>query len=72
MVPRTIIADAVACALASHGTATAQDWPARPMTMVAPFAAGGGNDVLGRIIAQPLSEILRQPVIIENVPGLGE
>ncbi len=55
----------------SSGPAAAQDWPARPMTMVAPFAAGGGNDVLGRIIAQPLSEILRQPVIIENVPGAG-
>jgi tripartite-type tricarboxylate transporter receptor subunit TctC len=71
MVPRTIIAYAVACVLVSYGTAAAQDWPARPMTMVAPFAAGGGNDVLGRIIAQPLSEILRQPVIIENVPGAG-
>ena len=41
------------------------------MTLVVPFAAGGGNDVLGRIVAQPLSEILKQPVVIENVAGAG-
>jgi tripartite-type tricarboxylate transporter receptor subunit TctC len=46
-------------------------WPSRPITLIVPFAAGGGNDVLGRIIAQPLSEILKQPVVIENVAGAG-
>jgi tripartite-type tricarboxylate transporter receptor subunit TctC len=46
-------------------------WPSRPITLIAPFAAGGGNDVLARIIAQPLSEILKQPVVIENVAGAG-
>ncbi len=49
----------------------AESWPSRPMTLVVPFAAGGGNDVLARIIAQPMSEILKQPVIIENVAGAG-
>jgi tripartite-type tricarboxylate transporter receptor subunit TctC len=44
-------------------------WPSRPITLIVPFAAGGGNDVLGRIVAQPLSEILKQPVVIENVTG---
>jgi tripartite-type tricarboxylate transporter receptor subunit TctC len=45
----------------------AQEWPARPVTMVVPTAAGGGADILGRILAGRLSEILGQPVIIENV-----
>ena len=50
---------------------SADAWPSRPMTLVVPFAAGGGNDVLARIVAQPLSEILKQPVVIENVAGAG-
>jgi tripartite-type tricarboxylate transporter receptor subunit TctC len=52
-------------------SAVAQDWPTRPVTMVVPFAAGGGTDVLGRIIGRRLSEILGQQVIIENVGGAG-
>ncbi len=51
--------------------AAAQDWPQRPLTMVVPFAAGGGGDVMGRILAQRLSELLRQQVIVENVTGAG-
>lgn len=47
--------------------AAAQEWPARPVTMVIPTAAGGGADILGRILAARLSELLGQPVIIENV-----
>jgi tripartite-type tricarboxylate transporter receptor subunit TctC len=53
------------------GPAVAQSWPTRPLTMVVPFAPGGGTDVLGRIIGQRLSEILGQQVIIENVGGAG-
>jgi tripartite-type tricarboxylate transporter receptor subunit TctC len=45
----------------------AQEWPARPVTMVVPTAAGGGADILGRILAVGLREILGQPVIVENV-----
>jgi len=52
-------------------TADAQAWPTRPVTMVVPFAAGGTTDVLGRIMAQRLGEILGQHVIIENVGGSG-
>jgi tripartite-type tricarboxylate transporter receptor subunit TctC len=54
-----------------HGAAMAQSWPTRSVTMVVPFAAGGGTDVLGRIIGQRLSEVLGQQVIIENVGGAG-
>jgi tripartite-type tricarboxylate transporter receptor subunit TctC len=53
------------------GVATAQSWPVRPVTMVVPFAAGGGTDLLGRIVAQRLSEVLGQQVIVENVGGAG-
>jgi tripartite-type tricarboxylate transporter receptor subunit TctC len=54
-----------------HDAAVAQAWPTRPLTMVVGFAAGGGTDVLGRIIGQRLSEVLGQQVIIENVGGAG-
>ncbi len=46
-------------------------WPTRPVTLVVPFAAGGGTDVLGRIVARRLSETLGQNVIVENVGGAG-
>jgi tripartite-type tricarboxylate transporter receptor subunit TctC len=57
--------------LAHTGTADAETWPARPITMIVPFAAGGPTDVVGRIIAQQLSDILKQQVIVENVGGAG-
>src|SRR6195256_6359243 len=53
------------------GAAVAQNFPNHPMVMVIPFAAGGPQDVLGRIIGQGMSEALGQPVIIENVGGAG-
>ena len=52
-------------------SATAQDWPARPVTMVVPFAAGGGQDVFGRLLAPRLSELLGRQVIVENIGGAG-
>ncbi len=57
--------------LALTGTAVAQNFPTHPMVMVIPFAAGGPQDVLGRIIAASMSENLGQQVIIENVGGAG-
>jgi len=61
----------IACMAACNDLAVAQTWPARPLTMVVPFAAGGGTDVLGRILGRRLSEVLGQQVIIENVGGAG-
>ena len=49
--------------------ARAQAYPSRPITMVIPFAAGGGFDVVGRILAARMSEILGHQVIIENATG---
>jgi tripartite-type tricarboxylate transporter receptor subunit TctC len=51
--------------------AKAQDWPTRPVTMINPFAAGGPNDVLARLFAQRMGELLGQPVMLENVGGAG-
>jgi tripartite-type tricarboxylate transporter receptor subunit TctC len=51
--------------------AAAADWPTHQLTMVIPWAAGGGTDVMGRIVARRMSEILGQPVIVENLPGGG-
>jgi tripartite-type tricarboxylate transporter receptor subunit TctC len=52
---------------AFSGTARAQDYPARPLTLVVPFAAGGGIDVTARIQGQRMGELLGQTVVIENV-----
>jgi tripartite-type tricarboxylate transporter receptor subunit TctC len=53
------------------GPAPAQEWPTRPLTMVAPFAAGGSTDAIARIVADGLSTQLQQTVIVENVGGAG-
>jgi tripartite-type tricarboxylate transporter receptor subunit TctC len=64
-------AAAVATVLALGGAASAQDFPNRPITMVIPFAAGGPTDVLGRVVAARMGEILGQQVVVENVGGAG-
>jgi tripartite-type tricarboxylate transporter receptor subunit TctC len=61
---------ALAAVLAS-GMVHAQEWPTHTLTMINPFAAGGPNDVPGRLFAQRMGEILGQKVIIENVGGAG-
>ena len=62
---------AFAALLAAIAPVAAQDWPNRPVTMLVPFAAAGGADVMGRIVAARLSEVLGQQVIVENVSGAG-
>ena len=57
--------------LGSFGSAQAQDYPARQVRMIVPFGAGGPADVYARIIAQHLSEQLKQTFIVENRPGAG-
>src|SRR5262245_24138321 len=49
--------------------ARAQAYPSRPVRFVAAFAAGGGSDILSRLMGQALSERLGQPFVIENRPG---
>jgi tripartite-type tricarboxylate transporter receptor subunit TctC len=69
--PSTRIIAAFAALVTAIAPATAQDWPIRPVTMVYPFAAGSAADVLGRLFASRLSELLGQTVLFENVSGAG-
>ncbi|KAF0227852.1 MAG: hypothetical protein FD175_2558 [Beijerinckiaceae bacterium] len=55
----------------SANAALAQGYPARPITMIVPFAAGGPTDVIARIVGESMSKTLGQPIIIENVAGAG-
>jgi tripartite-type tricarboxylate transporter receptor subunit TctC len=68
---KAVFGAVLAGSLASAGAAVAQSFPARPMTMVIPFAAGGPTDVLGRILAARMGEVLGQQVVPENVSGGG-
>jgi tripartite-type tricarboxylate transporter receptor subunit TctC len=65
------VAAAMLGSLAVSGTALAANWPTRPVTMIVPFAAGGPTDVVGRILAARLSEILKQQIVVVNVGGAG-
>jgi tripartite-type tricarboxylate transporter receptor subunit TctC len=66
---RTKLVHALVAALLSAGSAAAQDWPSRPVTLIVPFPAGGGVDVIGRIVAEKLSAALGQQVIVDNRGG---
>jgi tripartite-type tricarboxylate transporter receptor subunit TctC len=68
---RTIFSTALAMLLALTGSVSAQNFPDRAVTMVIPFAAGGPQDTIGRIIGQRMGELLGQAVIIENLGGAG-
>jgi len=65
----TLAAAAAALILTSSGAALAQAYPARPIIMVVPFAAGGPTDVLGRIMAERMGKNLGQTVVVENTTG---
>ena len=71
--PRAFVVIAAALLAVAHDIklASGQDWPTRSLTLVVPWAAGGGTDVMGRIMARRMSEILGQQVIVENVAGAG-
>ena len=71
--PGRLLAAMVIClSAAAIGTASAQQWqPSRPVTLVVPFPAGGGNDALARLVAERMSKTLGQQVVVENRGGAG-
>jgi tripartite-type tricarboxylate transporter receptor subunit TctC len=69
---RSVLLALSACAVVSvSGAALAQAWPNKPITIIVPFPAGGTTDLITRPIAQKLSEVLKQPVVVENRGGAG-
>jgi len=66
-----LFAALTAAALTLALPAKADDFPTRPVTMIIPFAAGGPTDILGRVVAGRMSEVLGQQVVVENVGGAG-
>ena len=70
MTTRTsLFATALAALLSWTAPAFAQDYPTKPIKVIVPYAAGGGVDILARLVGQQLSERLKQPVIVENQGG---
>lgn len=68
---RTIFAIATALILLAPSLATAQAWPARPIKLIVPLAAGGTGDTLARAVAEEMKKELGQAVVVENKPGAG-
>jgi tripartite-type tricarboxylate transporter receptor subunit TctC len=66
-----ISAIAFAALAAGAGSAFAQSYPSRPVTVIVPFAAGGATDVTARIVGEHMSRTLGQRIIVENVIGAG-
>jgi tripartite-type tricarboxylate transporter receptor subunit TctC len=69
--PRSVMVALVLTAAPLAAPAHAQDWPNRPVSLVIPFAPGSASDVVGRVFAARLSEVLGQQVVIENMGGAG-
>jgi tripartite-type tricarboxylate transporter receptor subunit TctC len=62
---------AAACVAALVSTASAQTYPARPVTLIVPLGTGGSTDVIGRLVAEGMRPHLGQPIVVENVTGAG-
>jgi tripartite-type tricarboxylate transporter receptor subunit TctC len=61
----------VAAGFVQHAAMALDSWPAKPITLIVPFAPGGTTDVISRAVGQKLAQALQQPVVVENRPGAG-
>ena len=66
---RRFLLAALAAASSAAFAQTPPAWPTKPIRIVVPYPPGGSSDIIARIISQPLSDALKQPVIVENKPG---
>jgi tripartite-type tricarboxylate transporter receptor subunit TctC len=67
---RAVLGGAVAL-LAAVSDALCAEFPNRPITVIVPFVAGGANDIVVRILSEPLAKALGQPIVVENRGGAG-
>jgi len=68
---RSAASTAAAALLAAPGLSAAADYPSQPIRVIVPFAAGGGTDIMARLISQEVGKELGQPMVVENRPGAG-
>jgi tripartite-type tricarboxylate transporter receptor subunit TctC len=69
--PSKMLLTSLALAALSAVSAAAQDYPSRPVTLIVPYSAGGGNDLMARTAAEKMSQALGQQIVIENRGGAG-
>ena len=66
---RDLILGSIGGAFALHGAQAQTGWPTKPLRIIVPYPPGGSSDIISRAISQPLSEALKQPVLVENRAG---
>jgi tripartite-type tricarboxylate transporter receptor subunit TctC len=66
-----LVAAVVGALIAPFGSAQAQDYPSKPITLIVPFTPGGSTSVIARAVSDRLSELLKQPIVIDNRGGAG-
>ena len=69
LIVRRAVLAALACAACLTAPAFAQTYPNKPIHLIVPYPAGGGTDFFARLVGQKMSELIGQPIVVENKPG---